>query len=347
LSAVVLRPLIGRGLDRHGRRPFLIGGLVLWAGSALAFFLATAVPVVILIRLVQGIAGGCVYTTSAAVATDLAPDDERASAIAKFSLFLYAGFAIGPAIGEALIAGPGFWAAWVAAAAMATVALLLVLGLPETGTDAMAVQAETADRPRRRFLHPAAVGPGIVLACAAVGYVSITIFSPLYARHIGLSSSGTLYAAFAVTVIVVRLVSIRFVDAVGRTTIALPGMALTTVGLALLALFPVPAAAYVGVGLFGAGFALLFPALMAFTVDRVSDHERGEALGSFTAFMDIGSGAGGYLVGFVADRAGFTWAYATPTLLCAAGFAVLANLARTTRTAPISNAGSTVPLPEP
>jgi MFS family permease len=346
LSAVFLRPWIGRGIDRRGRKPFLLVGLVLWILSALAFFVAFAIPTVVVIRLVQGFAGGCFYTTAAAVATDLAPEEERASAIAKFSLFLYAGFAIGPAIGEALIAGPGFSAAWVTAAGLAGVGLVAVVLLPETGSAAMAVQAERASEGLRgrKFLHPAAVGPGIVLACAAVGYSSITVFSPLYAREIGLSSSSALYATFAVTIIVVRLASLRFVDRVGRTAIALPGLALAAFGLSLMALFPEPVAAFPGVACFGAGFALIFPALMAFTVDRVPDYERGEVLGSFTAFMDIGSGLGGYVVGWVADVAGFQWAYATPAILCALGFVLLLRLARSAPTPVLDS--TTVPLPD-
>jgi MFS family permease len=346
LSAVFLRPLIGRGIDNHGRRPFLITGLALWMASALAFFVAEAIPAVVVIRLVQGFAGGCFYTTAAAVATDLAPEEERASAIAKFSLFLYAGFAIGPAIGEALIDGSGFPAAWLTAAGLAACGLVAVLLLPETGRAAMAVRAERAAAgvTVRRFLHPAAVAPGLVLACAAVGFASITVFSPLYAREIGMGSSGALYATFAVTVIVVRLVSLRFVDGVGRTAIALPGMALASLGLAVLAAVPEPAAAFVGVGCFGAGFALVFPALMAFTVDRVPDHERGEALGSFTAFMDVGAGLGGYLVGWVADHLGFQWGYATPSILCALGFLLLLSLSR--KPARTVSDSATVALPD-
>jgi MFS family permease len=346
LSAVFLRPLIGRGIDRRGRKPFLVVGLGLWVLSALAFFVAFALPSVVVIRLVQGFAGGCFYTTAAAVATDLAPEEQRASAIAKFSLFLYAGFAIGPAIGESLIAGPGFSAAWITAAGLAGMGLVAVLLLPETGSAAMAVQAERAqDGVRsRKLLHPAAVGPGLVLACSAVGYSSITVFSPLYARAIGLSSSSALYATFAVTIILVRLLSLRFVDRVGRTAIALPGLALACFGLTLMALFPVPMAAFPGVACFGAGFALVFPALMAFTVDRVPDYERGEVLGSFTAFMDIGSGLGGYLVGWVADLAGFAWAYATPAILCGLAFLLLLRLSRQ----PVQTASDStvVPLPD-
>jgi MFS family permease len=346
ISAVFLRPLIGRGIDRRGRRPFLVTGLVLWVLSALAFFVAVSIPSVVVIRLVQGFAGGCFYTTAAAVATDLAPEEERASAIAKFSLFLYAGFALGPAIGESLIAGPGFPAAWLTAAALAGMGLLAVLLLPETGSAAMAVQAERAEEgiPRRTFLHPAAVAPGIVLACAAVGYSSITVFSPLYAREIGLSSSSALYATFAVTIILVRLLSLLFVDRVGRTAIALPGLALACFGLTLMALVPEPVAAFPGVACFGAGFALVFPALMAFTVDRVPDYERGEVLGSFTAFMDIGSGLGGYLVGWVADVAGFQWAYATPAVLCGVGFLLLLSLSK--KPVVVATDSAVVPLPD-
>jgi predicted MFS family arabinose efflux permease len=97
-------------------------------------------------------------------------------------------------------------------------------------------------------------------------------------------------------------------------------------GLGVLAVLQEPAFAFVGVGAFGAGFALIFPALMALTVDRVADHERGEALGSFTAFMDIGSGGGAYLIGAIADSAGFGWAYGTPALLCVAGGGLLLAL---------------------
>ena len=81
---------------------------------------------------------------------------------------------------------------------------------------------------------------------------------------------------------------------------------------------------------FGAGFALVFPALMAFTVERVDDHERGEVLGSFTAFMDIGQGGGAYLIGFIADWSGFGAAYGTPAVLCVGGALLLAHLSRQT-----------------
>ena len=337
ISAVLLRPSVGRGVDSRGRRPYMLGALGILLVSSLLFLLASSVAAVVAIRLLQGIAGAAFYTTSAAVTTDLTPPERRASAIALLSLFLYGGFAGGPALAEQLIARSGFGLAWGVAAALAAAGMVAAFLLPETGGSAIARRAELGPA-RRKIIHPAALGPGLVLMCIGVGYVSITAFSSLYARHIGLGSSGALYAVFAFTIIGIRLVVVGgFVDRRARTSVALPGMALGAAGLALLALLQRPVPAFAGVAAFGAGFALVFPALMAFTVDRVPDHERGEALGSYTAFMDIGSGAGSYLVGWMADTGGFGWAYATPALLCAAGFVLLVFVARRHRAATMAD----------
>ena len=266
------------------------------------------------------------YTVVASMATDLAPVEKRASAIARMSLFQYAGIAGGPTIAALLIEHVGFAGVWLVATGFGVVGLVLAIRLPESGADAMARRAELGRGPRR-WLHPRAVAPGVVLLASAIGYASVTSFGSLFARHVGVGE-GALYAAFAVTVIAVRLVSGALADARGAAGVAVPGLLLSTVGLGLLALVQRPVSAFVGVAVFGVGFALVFPALMAFTVGRVPEHERGEALGSFTAFLDVGMGGGAYLIGAVADAAGFRAAYALPALSCLAGATLLAIIAR-------------------
>jgi MFS family permease len=339
VSALLVRPFVGRGIDARGRRPFLLAALALLTITSLGFLVAGAVPAVVALRLLQGVAGGTFYTTAAAVATDLAPVERRASAIARFSLFLYAGFALGPVAAEWTIDAVGFTPVWLAAAALGATGVACIVLLPETGGRTMAARAELGPG-RRRLLHPAAVGPGLVLLTTGMGYSSITGFSSLYGRHIELHDPGLLYATFAVTIIGVRLVAGRLADSIGRIATALPGLLLGATGLGVLALLQEPAWAFVGVAAFGAGFALIFPALMAFTVDRVPDHERGEALGSFTAFMDAGSGGGAYLIGAIADAAGFGWAYGTPALLCLAGAVLLVALGAQARPVAAATAGA-------
>jgi MFS family permease len=329
ITAVFSRPFVGRKMDAVGRAWFLRGAPVLIAISAVGLLGARGLVVVVALRLLQGLAGSSFYTSAATVATDLAPHERRADYISKFSLALYAGFALGPALGEALIEWRSYDTAWWAAVASSAVAFAIAMNVPETKRD----HEPDAEPRARRWVHPAAIGPGLVLLTVAVGYTAISSFLPLYARSIGMGSSGGLYAAFAVTILVVRLVSGRLADRFGRAAVALPGLVSGALGMFLLAIVQEPAAAFVGVSLFGAGHALIFPALMALTVDRVPDRERGEALGSFTACFDVGASTGGYLVGFVADQAGYRAAWATPGLLCVLGIVALAAMVRRHRIA--------------
>lgn len=356
ISAVVLRPLAGRGMDSHGRRPFLVGGPLLLALSSAGLLAAGSIPVVIALRLLQGAAGACYYTAGATVATDMAPLDRRADYIARFSLFLYGGFATGPALGEFLVARFEFAAAWSVAGGCALLAAAVGSFVPETSGAHVASHgapfadrlgsgtSEAAAQARRRFLHPASLGPGFVIMTAAVGYVGISTFAPLYARQIGMSSSGPLYIVFALTVLGVRLFGGRLADVYGRERVGMPALVIGAASFALLAVQPAPSLAFVGVAGFGAAFALLFPAMMALTADGVREAERGAALGSFTAFFDIGASVGSYAVGALADSFGFGAAFSLPSVLCLIGLAALIRIAARGRAG-----GDTAlpPLPEP
>jgi MFS family permease len=139
-----------------------------------------------------------------------------------------------------------------------------------------------------------------------------------------------MYFTFAVSVFAVRLVSGGLADRIGRVTTALPGLVSALLGMLLLAAAtPGPAElAYVGTALFGVGHGLVFPALMAWAVDRAEPRERGAALGSFSAFGDAGQAVGGYAIGRLVDAAGFPTAYLAGGALCLAGALALVQPAR-------------------
>lgn len=318
LSALLFRPLVGRALDTWGRKPFLLAAPTLIAATSFGLLAASSLPLVIVLRFLQGFGGATFYIAAVTIATDLAPVHRRAEVITVFSLFLYGGIAAGPAIGEYLVRGGDFDRAWIVAATLSVVAACAGGLIRET------FRGGTRERRRLRFLHPASITPGVVLLFAATGYAAITSFSPIYARSIGMGGSSGLYAVFAVSILLVRLATRKMADRRGRYAVAYPGTVAAAAGMGLLAISS-PLTAYAGVALFAAGFALIFPALMALTADRVPDDERGEALGSFTAFFDVGAGAGSYMVGAFAEAFGFSVAFAVPAMLCVVGITILSR----------------------
>jgi MFS family permease len=342
VTALLARPWVGRQLDRRGRKPFLLTAPLILMMSAVGLANAPNLGAVVGLRLFQGLSAAGFYTGAASMATDLAGPEHRARYIARISIFLYGGFTIGPTLAEWLIGGPGFGWSWAVAATSAAIAAGFVLTLRETSP----ALAAGADPPpvTHRFLHPAAVGPGVVLLGVAVGYTSVTAFSALFAREIGMKSSGAMFAAFAVTILGVRLFSGRLADTYGRFRVAFPGMLAGACGLALLATVPGPVLALIGVALYGAGFAMVFPALMALAADRAPESERGAALGTFTAFFDVATATSGAVIGAIADARGFGTAWGTTSVLCLLSAALLVRMH--VREGGEGHADDT-PLPEP
>lgn len=340
LAAVLARPVAGRLIDRLGRRPFLVVPPLVMAVVLLCFHGARWVPVVLALRVMQGAAGSVFYVAAVTASTDLAPIERRASAVARLSIAIYLGFACGPALGELLMDRSP-------AATWTVLALLMVLGsaiastMSETRPPAPTpARGMGSAAPRQPLLHRGAVLPGIVLLALGVGYTSVTAHSALYARSIGLGSSGVLYATFAISVLLVRLGSGRLADAIGPVRVIFPGIGSLTLGLLVLSLLDRPASAIAGVALVGTGWALVFPAIVAWMSAVVPETQRASALGSLVAFMDVGQGLGGYAVGAVADLGGFGWAYALPGALAALSAAPMALAVR-------RHPGSGHPVEEP
>ena len=94
-------PILGRLSDRYGRRPVLLIG---FSGLALSFFvtgMATALWMLLAVRLFSGAMQANVAVANAYVA-DITPPAERAKAFGKLGAMLGMGFILGPVIGGLL-----------------------------------------------------------------------------------------------------------------------------------------------------------------------------------------------------------------------------------------------------
>ena len=132
VSALLLRPFSGRFADKRGRRPLLVGGAVLLVISMLGHIVASTVELLIVMRLLLGASEAAFFVAAFTMAADLTPEDRRGEAISLISLSLYAGIAIGPIIGELVLGEDRFALAWATAAALAVVAVIIGLRVPET-----------------------------------------------------------------------------------------------------------------------------------------------------------------------------------------------------------------------
>jgi MFS family permease len=320
-TSLAARPIAGRFADSRGRRPVLAIGALLAAIAGALHFIHAGLPGLIFARLVLGAGEGTVFTAGATWVVDLAPRDRRARVIGLYGLAVWGGLSAGPLIGSALLHAARFDAVWAFCAISPLVGALVALAVPDPFRP-------TGREHRGSLIVRESIHPGLGLAMATVGYAAMASFIVLTLNSRDIGHGPTAFAAFAVTVVITRLAGGDLPDRIGPVRCASAAAAVSAVGLALIALAGSLVVALAGAVCMGCAFALIYPSLSLVVVNSVADSRRGAALGTFTAFFDIGFLVGGPLTGLAAEIGGYSAAFWLGAAFAVATIGVAATLRR-------------------
>jgi MFS family permease len=255
------------------------------------------------------------------VINDLAPEERRGEAVSLYSLGVWGGLALGPLLGEAVLGDDRYDAVWLTAATCALLAAVAGFTLPETRPAAAGEARSSA-----RLLHPAAVGPGLVLVASVFGFAGFNAFVALYARELGLDGAGTVFFLYSALVITIRVLGRRLPDQLGAKRASAMALALLAAGLLTIGLWNEPTGLYVGTAVFAMGTALVFPSLMTLAVSGTAEAERSSVVGTFTACADVGFALGALSLGGVASFAGYNGVFIVSAFSSVLGALLLARI---------------------
>ena len=327
-ASVATRPLVGMLLDRIGRRPVLLMAGAVNACSWLPFLgLRTAGAWLYVWATLHAIVWGALFASYFTYAADLTPPGRRAEGIAVFGVFGMTANGLAPMLGERIIAGAGFPAYLLTAVCFALVSVALTTLVPARPPVLRAVDA-VPHMGLRALMH-AAANPGLPLVLAVTVVLGIAInaaffFVAPYTRDVGLERSGSFFAAYSATSVVIRLFGRRALDALGPHLVSYPAFAVFGFGLAALALLPAPGVLVLSGIACGAGHGTLFPVLNALAISRAPARLQGTVVSLHTAALDFGAVVGTPLCGFLAEFAGWRPMFAFIGLACLSGVALMA-----------------------
>jgi MFS family permease len=303
LSALGFRLVFGGVIDRYGPRPALVAGGLLLLLSTVAGHPVLALPGMVLLNLLQGIALTLLLSAGLAAASAVAPPAKRGTAVAWYGLASSLASLIAAPLAVPLFTNRGFGAVQLLVCACGLGAGLLgalVSVRPE-------VTAEGGGR-QGALLLPSAVRPGLMGAVMAVGAGGFMLAGPLKAHALGLPNPGLYMTVEAGTLLLSRMSFGPISDRRGRGWAIVPGLLLLATGFALMGAVSQPLLALAAPALIGAGIGAAAAGLIAWTVDRASAGERGRAINTYYLFYELALFVGmtgvGYLVSTWAD-----WAY--------------------------------------
>jgi predicted MFS family arabinose efflux permease len=243
-------------------------------------------------------------------------EEETARVISWNGVATYSGLAIGAPLGALLEPRWGLGSVGL---------MVLVLGLASlfVASRLAATVAHKGPRvPLRKILM--GVSPyGLALALGGMGFGVIGTFITLYFAHQRWDGAALSLTAYGLCFMSVRLVFSGLINRYGGFAVAIGSFVVEAVGLVFLGFAGTPYHAYVGAGLTGFGFSLVFPALGIEAGREFPASSRGTVLGIYSAFVDLSLFLIGPMAGAVIGEFGY------PAVFFGAAFAVLLSLAGT------------------
>jgi len=309
LAGMVTAPIMGTLADRYGRRPLLIGALVVFTAAFSGYFLVTTSWVFVLIRgLAGGLTAGLLPATMGIVA-DIAPENERARWIGIIGGGESAGWIVGPLVGGLLYDEWGYGIPFMVAIGMNMIALLIaVFFIPESHTKEVRRRAFLHQKRNERLKpHASATAsfwaslPHPLLAFGILLLINLSlIFAwffiephlPFYVfDELGWSTAqfGATVSFYGWASLIGSLTLSQSSDRHGRKPVLIIGLILHSAQYAGLMLTNVYWVIVVAFILAGLGEALVNPALSASFLDITPDEHRARAMGIKNAIGALGS----------------------------------------------------------
>lgn len=303
LATLVLRPVVGFGLDRFGRKPPLVAGCVCYALAMASFALVTTLPSLYLGRVLQGVGSSVLWLSAYTVATDGTTTDQRGGILGQVEAAGERGALSGALVGFTVLSVLPLLLGW--RLLFGSYAVLAAGGAWLAWRYTPHQELISSSKPKERWRPP-----GSLLRLMAVVFVtgaaSATLWPLLliYVQNRFTSSVSLLAIAYLPAALVASFLSPvlgRLSDRVGRA----PLMALGLAGSGLLALLipALPNLLWLAVlwALEAVGLAMAVPAETAFVADLTGGEQRGVGYGLYTFAASLGAVCGPVLGGWLYD----------------------------------------------
>ena len=301
LMTVLLRPLIGAGLDHYGRRVFYIAGLAGYALTMLAFAFSDQVWGILLARTLQGVASAFLWLSAQAITADLAADSQRGRSFGGIEQSANQGALLGTTFGMFVIIWIGIEKSWqplfLLYSALALVSVLLALLRLKESLPARTTRNQSRIVWSRPWI--------LLLLVTVVTAASWTMVSPIlmiYLQdklHTGVDELALAFlpAALVWALLPTRLG--RLADRFGRKPLMLFGLLVAAV-----TSFLIPGlSSLLGLTVLWAVQALSYaagdPAEQALVADLTGGEQRGRGFGLYAMSAGIGATLGPFVGGWL------------------------------------------------
>ncbi|MDY5060900.1 MFS transporter [Staphylococcus simulans] len=312
------RLFTGKYIDQLNLKKTLLASLVFSFVAIALYFLIHSLLVLIIVRLIHGIAFGMASTTTGTYSSTIVPEDRKDEGIGYYALSTTVASAIGPFLGILINQRFSFESNFIVC--LICILLAGVLSLFISNIRQPMVDAENKEvNPAKglgQFLQKQAIPISIVIVFVGIAYSSVLAFLDSYASHIGLAAAASFFfVVYAFSTFVVRPITGKVFDNYGANKVVYPVLVLFVIGLVLLSMTHSSWMLLFSAIFIGIGYGTLIPSFQTIAIQASPPEKIGLATSTFYIFADLGAGAGPTLLGILIGSVGYRNLYMLMALL--------------------------------
>lgn len=302
------RLFTGKYIDRLNLKKTLFFGLIFSFVAIGLYFLIHSLLVLMIVRLIHGVAFGMSSTTTGTYSSTIVPDDRKGEGIGYYALSTTVASAIGPFLGILINQKLNFQSNFIVCLICIVLAAILALFISNIRQPSVQKEEQKEAQPKglAQFFQKQAVPISIVIVFVGIAYSSVLAFLDSYAAHIGLAAAASFFfVVYALSTFIVRPITGKVFDNYGANKVVYPTLVIFVIGLVLLAVAHTSWVLLISAIFIGIGYGTLIPSFQTIALQASPPEKIGLATSTFYIFADLGAGAGPTILGIVIGSFGY------------------------------------------
>ena len=300
VTGLIFKLFSGSVIDTFNRKYILMGALLVMAMAFFGYSISRTIPMLILFRLLQGVALAFTATTCLTLAADALPMNKLGAGIGYFSLAQAASQAIGPTVALTLEKTFGYAVAFAISGGIILCAIFAVsrIILQYRSEKKFRISLDSV------FAKEATTFT-VLMFFLALAYSVINSFLIVYAGKLMVENIGYFFTVYAVTLLFTRPLIGRMSDKIGHVKTLFPAMLCFTSAFIMISCSSSLPLFLISAFVSAFGYGACQPAIQALAMKCVPKERRGAASSMNFIGTGLGNLVGPALAGALAERLGY------------------------------------------
>lgn len=308
IGSLLGRMMTGSLIVRTGGKKALLFGVGLFTIASGLYFFASSIPLLLGIRFLHGISSGITLNASATIVALIVPFSRRAEGIGYFSTASVLSAAVGPFLGIFLSQRSSLNTIFTFCLVLSIMSLILSTRLDDPPVEVPGNIPQTHFRGFKlsNLFETSALPVSLVILLIGLAYSSVLSFITMYAKTIDLVSAASFYfLVYAITIVLTRPFTGRIADLKGVNIVAYPTLFFFAAGMMLLSQAHHGATLLIAGSAIGFGYGNFNSVAQTIAIRKVPPERIALATSTFFIFLELGLGAGPYLLGTLIPVLGY------------------------------------------